>query len=324
MVCREVRLQLLAPSGSLEPAVAAHLEGCETCARLAGALGRLDVVLCSALVATPAEALKARLAGLAAGDAAGVTPVAHGAAAEACLTPAEVSATIDRALRAALVVEAPAALQAWLAALAPERAFARIEDALRSAVVVGAPAELQARLAALTQAGAAAAARIEGAVQSALVVGAPANLQARLVALAQAGVVAQIDQAVRSAVVLDAPVGLRARLLTLAPGAPAGELGWLPSLWRMVRTRPAVFAGQLAALAVLAYALMQVATWLGTLPVVLGDIPYALELLVLSPAVDYLGQFEGVVQQLGLWLLVGAAGWLLAQGLTWQRREPTP
>ncbi len=309
MVCSEVRPQLLAPDAARELQVAEHLAACAACGRLLEALGRLDGAVQAALVVgSPAE-LQARLARLVERQAA--------------------PARLDQALYAALVVGPPAELQARLAAtVATEeersRAVARMEQALLAAVVVEAPAELRMRLAELgaEEARKQAAARVEQALRSSLVMEAPAQLKARLVAVAQAGVVDRSEEAIRSAVVVEAPAALQARLLVLAPADDG--LAWLPGLWHMVRTRPAVFAGQLAALAVLAYALTQVASWLGTLPVVLGDIPYALELLLLSPAVDYLGQVEGLLQQLALWLLVGAAGWLLAQGLSWQRREPAP
>jgi hypothetical protein len=199
-------------------------------------------------------------------------------------------------------------------------ALGRMDGMLRAAVITEVPAVVRARLAAIAPASD--ASHVDEALRSAVVVEAPAALQERLIALADVGTVARIDESLRLAVVVEPPAALQTRLLALAP-ADEG-LGWLPSLWHMVRTRPAVLAGQFAALAVLAYALVQVAAWLGTLPVVFGDIPYALELLVLSPALDYLGQIEGIVQQLGLWLLVGAAGWLLAQGLSWQQREPAP
>ena len=165
-------------------------------------------------------------------------------------------------------------------------------------------------------------------MRSALVANAPAEVQVRLETLVQAEIASQeqatarVDAAVRSALVLGAPVQVRQRLAALTSAAQ-GERSWLAAAWRSLRERPGVLAGQLAAVAVLAYVVLQLFAWLGTLPVVVGDVPYALELLVFSPAVDYLGQVEGLVQQLALWLMVGAAGFILVRGFS-PRPHPEP
>jgi hypothetical protein len=72
---------------------------------------------------------------------------------------------------------------------------------------------------------------------------------------------------------------------------------------------------------VLVYALSQLFAWLGSSTLVLGDVPYAIELLVLSPALEYVSQLQTLLQQLGLWLIVAAVGWIVAQGLPWQTRQ---
>jgi hypothetical protein len=129
------------------------------------------------------------------------------------------------------------------------------------------------------------------------------------------------DQAIKAAVLAEPPAELQARLAALVPAEQSEA--WLGRVWNNLRARPGALAGQLAATAVLAYALLQLFAWLGSLPLILGDVPYALELLVLSPALDYLAQIEAPLQQLGVWLLVAGAGWLAVQALSRQPRlEP--
>ncbi|HEX6512385.1 MAG TPA: hypothetical protein VF157_08805 [Chloroflexota bacterium] len=163
---------------------------------------------------------------------------------------------------------------------------------------------------------------VDAVLRSALVVEPPAEVRARLTALADIAAAdaarARVDTALRSALLVEPPPAVQARLLAAA-GAEAGS--WFARVWDSLRSRPGVFAGQLAALAVLGYAVMQLVAWIGSLPVVLGDVPYALELLAFSPALDYLSSIQALLQQLGPWLIVGAAGWVLSQ--FWARpREP--
>jgi hypothetical protein len=291
------------------------------------AAARVDCALRAALVEEPSLDLRQRLTALAVESAAALAAGNPDAAAS---PQSAAAASIDAALVRALLVTPPADLQDRLAALAPrvlaEAAGERVDAALRSAVVAEVPAELQERLAVLAPKAVAEAAgeRVDAALRASLVAEAPLELQERLLAVVAEPARERVDAAVRSSLVVEAPAELQAALAELTPGATAPHvMGWFAGVWQSLRARPGVLAGQLAALAVLAYAVMQLALWVGSLPIVLGDVPYALELLVLSPAVDYLSQVESVVQQLGLWLLVAAAGWLLAQGLPWQR-QPEP
>ena len=180
-----------------------------------------------------------------------------------------------------------------------------------------------------------AAAALDRSVRASVIVPAPAELREQLAALAEFEMLAPAA-VLASSLVIAPPAELQSRLLALAGGpkaAPASErkrqsLGFptAAGAWLWLRTQAAAFAPrggvlavQFAALAVLAYAVIQVVGWLTSGPVVLGDVPYAIELLLWSPAVDYLAQLQGLLQQLSLWLLVAAAGWLLSQGLLWQR-----
>ena len=176
------------------------------------------------------------------------------------------------------------------------------------------------------------AARLDAALRANLMVAPPAGLRERLLALLPAEqealsvAAARLDAAVRTDLVVEPPLALRRELQALVPAQPRG---WLARLWQWIAggerglvPSPSVLAGQLAAVVVLAYAMVQLFSWLSSLPIVLGDVPYALELLIWSPASDYLPQIQGLLQQLALWLLVGGIAWLLA---LWRPagRQPT-
>jgi hypothetical protein len=304
MVCREVGAQLLAPDAVASPGLAAHLDACPSCAGTAAALAILDARVRSAAVVAPPAALQERLAAL---SIAAVVLAPEALAPEAACDAA--ANRVDHALRTALVAEPPAELQTRLAAVVPaaSKALSPRESAPAIGVIV-------------------AGGRIESALRSSLVVAPPAGLRARLADVLSEAAAARVQRAVCSSLVVEPPAELRARLAALAPrrtDAASETEGWLAGIWRNLQARPGVLAGQLAALAVLAYAVTQLLAWVGSFPIVWGDVPYALELLALSPAVDYLSQVEAVIQQFGLWLVVAAAGWILAQGAPWQR-QPKP
>src|SRR5919204_320408 len=63
----------------------------------------------------------------------------------------------------------------------------------------------------------------------------------------------------------------------------------------------------------LALTTWQIFGWLSAYRPVVGDVGYALELLATSPAVAYLGGLQIDLQSLGLWSVVGLAGWLVAE-----------
>jgi hypothetical protein len=152
---------------------------------------------------------------------------------------------------------------------------------------------------------------------------APADLATHLATCAACAALAsassRLDSVLQRAVTVDPPAGVQIMLASLVPAA-----GWRAQLghaWRRAMARPWVLAGQVAAVAVLVYAVSQLLVWLGSSTLVLGDVPYAIELLVLSPALDYVSQLQALLQQLGLWLIVAAVGWIVAQGLPWQARQ---
>lgn len=132
---------------------------------------------------------------------------AHLADCACCAAYAEHMARLDRVVRGALVIAAPAPLSAQLATLAtaPPRELRALDAAARDALVVAAPAALSARLLALVP---------------------PEQAE-------PAGVASRADAVLRDALVLQAPADLSARLQALvpqaapAPVAPIGPRRWV-------------------------------------------------------------------------------------------------
>ncbi|MBV8084094.1 MAG: hypothetical protein JO247_04680 [Chloroflexi bacterium] len=372
MRCDDVRAFVLAPDGALPPSLAAHAGSCLRCAALVALGARFDAALRSCVVAAVPASLAASLASLAAPPA--VAPALD----EYLASPAT-----ERVLRAALVVEPPAALQKRLMAIvetapavvAASRVLAvsadarpsvgsseaavaaavpaRVDALFKSSLVAALPAELQQRLLTLgsrqtaaevapTSAAAPEVARrtLRPAVQpdallkASLVAAPPPELQQRLLALPELvadSATARVDAALRAEVVAEPLAPLQRQLAALAAEA-GGARPWYQRLWaaltgmvggEALAPRLGVFAAELAAVGVLIYALVQLVAWVSSLPIVLGDVPYAIALLVWSPAVDYLAQLQGLLQQLGLWLLVAGGGWIVAQGLPGRQQAPS-
>jgi len=63
----------------------------------------------------------------------------------------------------------------------------------------------------------------------------------------------------------------------------------------------------------LALSSWQVFGWLTAFRPEVGDVGYAMELVAASPAAVYLSGFQIDLQSLGLWSLVGIAGWLISE-----------
>ena len=83
-----------------------------------------------------------------------------------------------------------------------------------------------------------------------------------------------------------------------------------PATWL---ARPQMVAAQGLAAIMLALASWQVFGWLTAFRPVVGDVPYAMTLVAASPAAVYLGGFQIDLQSLGIWSLVGLAGWLISE-----------
>jgi hypothetical protein len=85
---------------------------------------------------------------------------------------------------------------------------------------------------------------------------------------------------------------------------------WNPADWL---ARPQLVAVQGLAAVMLALASWQIFGWLTAFRPVVGDVAYAMELVAASPAPVYLGGLQIDLQSLGLWSLVGIAGWLISE-----------
>jgi hypothetical protein len=72
-------------------------------------------------------------------------------------------------------------------------------------------------------------------------------------------------------------------------------------------------AAQGLAAVMLALASWTMFGWVSGVQPVIGDVAYAMELVAASPAVVYLGGIQLDFQSLGVWSLVGIAGWLVSE-----------
>jgi anti-sigma factor RsiW len=129
--------------------------------------------------------------------------------------------------------------------------------------------------------------RLEGVLQTALVVEPPRELQVYLAELARAAARPE-----------HVPWWLRLR-------------AWFDSL---VLARPNLAIAQSLAALMLVLAGWQVLGWLNTFTPMVGDVPYAVELVASSPAAAYLGGIQPLdVQSLLVWSGVGLVGWLFSE-----------
>ncbi len=87
---------------------------------------------------------------------------------------------------------------------------------------------------------------------------------------------------------------------------------WNPATW-VVAQRPQMVAVQGLAAVMLALASWQIFGWMNAFRPVVGDVGYAVQLVAASPAAVYLGGLQVDLQSLGLWSLVGMAGWLISE-----------
>ncbi|MBI2756691.1 MAG: hypothetical protein HYX52_08275 [Chloroflexi bacterium] len=135
---------------------------------------------------------------------------------------------------------------------------------------------------------------------------------------------AALDNAVHAAVLVQPPADLQARLHNLARAAarPRRVAAPPPSWWRQLAERLGVggqsaqrpsFARAVAGL-VLAVAGWQMVGWVQTVqPMVVGDVPYALQVLAVTPALGYLSDLPGNMVSLAGWSVVGGIAWLLSE-----------
>jgi anti-sigma factor RsiW len=129
----------------------------------------------------------------------------------------------------------------------------------------------------------------------------------------------RLEGVLQTALVVEPPVELQAHLAELAwaaarPGQPAWWLrlrAWFDSL---VLARPNLAIAQGLAALMLVVAGWQVLGWLNTFTPMVGDVPYAVELVASSPAAAYLSGLQSFdAQTLLIWTGVGFVGWLFSE-----------
>ncbi|MBV9354539.1 MAG: hypothetical protein JO023_03320 [Chloroflexi bacterium] len=121
---------------------------------------------------------------------------------------------------------------------------------------------------------------------------------------------AQLDLVMRATLLEPPPLVLQERLLALTE--PPRITSWRHALG-LILTRPhATLAHAFAAICVV-LAGWQVFVWLGNAGTVIGDIPYALQLIVSSPASAYLGGVQADVPALATWSALGVAAWAISE-----------
>ena len=126
-----------------------------------------------------------------------------------------------------------------------------------------------------------------------------------------------LDRVLRSAMVTEPPAELQQQLHELSQAAARPRRSWWLRLQEqigaLVMARPALALGQGLAALVLVLGGWQALSDLTTFTPVLGDVPYAFQLVAASPATGYLSGLQIDLQSLGLWSLVGLAGWLISE-----------
>jgi hypothetical protein len=134
----------------------------------------------------------------------------------------------------------------------------------------------------------------------------------------------RLEQVLHSRLIVEPPLELQMRLVELArvaarPAPVEDRLSWLQRLraWLvdgLLLARPNVAIAQSLAALMLVLAGWQVLGWLNTFTPVLGDVPYAMELVASSPAAAYLSGFQPFDgQSLLLWSGIGIVGWLVSE-----------
>jgi anti-sigma factor RsiW len=131
----------------------------------------------------------------------------------------------------------------------------------------------------------------------------------------------RLDAVLGTTLLFEPPLELQRQLAQVALEAAAPK----PTPWwqRLVRgevdlsgwlvLRPQVVAAQGLAALMLALASWQIFGFLSSVRPVVGDVGYAMQLVVGSPAAVHLGGFPVDLQSLALWSAVGAGAWLVSE-----------
>ena len=144
----------------------------------------------------------------------------------------------------------------------------------------------------------------------------------------------RVDDVLRTSLIVEPPLDLRRSLAELAHAAarPAAKPWWqrlTEGLGQfnpgpVLAQRPQVVVAQGLAALMIALASWQIFGWLSAVQPVVGDVVYAMQLVATSPAVSYLGNIQVDLQSLGIWSLVGIAGWMVSEdGLIGRRIAST-
>jgi hypothetical protein len=131
----------------------------------------------------------------------------------------------------------------------------------------------------------------------------------------------RLDGALGTTLVVAPPLELQRQLAQLVLVStrpkPSSSTWWTRvSQWNPVdwlAQRPQMVAVQGLAAVMLALSSWQIFGWLSAFRPVVGDVGYAMELVAASPAAVYLSGVQIDLQSLGLWSLVGIAGWLVSE-----------
>jgi hypothetical protein len=129
----------------------------------------------------------------------------------------------------------------------------------------------------------------------------------------------RLDSVLTSVLVVAPPLDLQRQLTQLAlEAARPRQAPWWSRLGQLnlsawLTQRPQMVAAQGLAAIMLALASWQVFGWLTAFQPVVGDIGYAMELVVGSPAAMYLGGLQFDLQSMVVWSLVGIGGWLVSE-----------
>jgi hypothetical protein len=133
----------------------------------------------------------------------------------------------------------------------------------------------------------------------------------------------RVDEVLQVSLIVAPPLELQQQLAQLALdyARPQPRPWWarIPeavgqlSLADWLGQRPQMIAAQGLAALMLALASWQIFGWLSAFQPIVGDVAYAMELVVASPAVTYVGGLQIDFQSMALWSLVGIGGWLISE-----------
>ena len=128
----------------------------------------------------------------------------------------------------------------------------------------------------------------------------------------------RLEGVLESALVVEPPAELQLQLADIARAAarPA-RVSWWEGLraWfdAALQTRPNLAIAQGVAVVMLAVSGWQALSWLTSFTPMVGDVPYAVEVVASSPAAAYLGGLQAFdAQSLLVWSGVGFLGWLFS------------